>query len=539
MPFRSILFDRAEDEGASHAEAPDCFRDLRLDQVVASITAGREDYALTPIFHRPLKRIESIRCRHEIFGDLEDRALAVDVASFGTEMQAVRERIARSEKAYYVLQQQRWFLDALMLYGEAVGRLARSLNAAGLGSSVLGAFRDYLAEYLRSDELVRMLAQAKAVDRELAAIRYELRIEGRQIEVRACSASATGAAGLPDSEQACTGAAGRADEASDYAAEVARTFRKFERDGAREYRFRFHDYPQINHVEAAILERVARLFPREFAALAAFREAHRNALDPLIVRFDREVQFYLACLGHVERLRRTGLEFCYPEVTDRSKAVCAEAAFDLALAAALAADGKPVVTNDFALDGAERILVVTGANQGGKTTFARAFGQLHYLAALGCPVPGRRALLFAFDEIYTHFEREEAVGTLSGKLEEELVRMHRILEAATPRSILIMNESFGATTLADALYLGRRVLQRIVERDMLGVCVTFLDELAALGRATVSLVSQVAPDDPAVRTFKIIRQPANGLAHALAIARKYRLSYEDVRERLAAGVHPP
>ena len=204
-------------------------------------------------------------------------------------------------------------------------------------------------------------------------------------------------------------------------------------------------------------------------------------LDETVQAFDREVQFYLAYLEFIAPFRRAGLAFCYPELTRESKATYARGCFDLALAHKLVPTKGQVVDNDFHLQGQERVIVVTGPNQGGKTTFARAFAQIHVLASLGCPVPGREARLFLFDRICTHFEQEEAAVNLRGKLQDELVRMHDILGQASSDSLIVINEIFAATTWQDATTMARQVIARILELDAICVCVTFLDELAAMG----------------------------------------------------------
>jgi len=371
------------------------------------------------------------------------------------------------------------------------------------------AFRDYLTDYTGSGGFTSLASETQARKEALAGVSYSIHIKGNRVTVS------------------------RYEEEPDYSEEVERTFAKFAQGAVKDYRVKLPNLADMNHVEARVLELVAQLHPGVFLPLDDYCARHREYLDPTIGSFDREVQFYVAYLEYIERFKPAGLTFCYPRVSDQSKEIHALQAYDIALANKLTPESSTVVCNDFHLDGPERIFVVTGPNQGGKTTFARMFGQLHYLASLGYLVPGQEAALFLPDRLFTHFEREEDVTTLRGKLEDELVRVREILQQATSSSVIVMNESFTSTTLNDALVLGREVLKRLIELGPLCVYVTFVDELASLSERTVSMVGTVVPDNPAMRTYKIVRKPADGLAYAAAIAEKYGLAYQSLRRRIA------
>jgi DNA mismatch repair protein MutS len=509
MRFFSILFETQSDCAVDAGlQAPDFFADLNCDQIVAAVTAGKEEYDLKPFFHACLHRVDAINYRHEIMQDLENTGLHDCVSAFARAMRDTRAYLARVRKLHYREQQQAWFLDAVQVYCRSIGAFAHELSRLELRSRGFVRFRDYLLRYAESTQLNSLLSQAQNLKEDLSAVEYCVHVKGSGFTV-------------------C-----RYQQEADYSTEVEATFEKFKQGAARDYRVKFNASEDMNHIEAKILEFVAKLHPKLFTALDFFYTRHQDFIDRTVAIFDREVQFYIAYLEHIAALRRAGLKFCYPRVSEQSREVYDYEGFDIALAHKRVGEGAFVVCNDFYLKGRERVLVISGPNQGGKSTFARAFGQIHYLASIGCPVPGAEAQLFLFDAIYTHFDKEERVENLRGKLEDDLLRVHAILGKATSDSVVILNEVFTSTTIHDETFLSRKVMDKIIALEALCVWVTFVDELASFGPQTVSMVSTVVPENPALRTFKILRRPADGLAYAMAIAQKYRLTRDLLRKRI-------
>jgi DNA mismatch repair protein MutS len=507
----SVLFaPSAAGSDVDGAQAPAYFADLNIDQIVASVAEGRDDYDLPPFFSVSLPTVDAVTYRHEVFRDLEHEALSACVAAFAAGMREMRGCLAQAQELRNGCQKQRWFIDAAATYCDTVARLAAELQEQILTSRGLLDMRGYLANYVASSEFCSLRAATTEVVKRLANVQYAVRIRANRVTV------------LPYADE------------TDYTREVEQTFQRFRQGTVASYLVRLPSPQDMNHVEASVQHGVTQLHPDVFDELARYCERYASYLDATIGTFDREVQFYLAYREHVARLELAGLRFCYPTVSADSKQLRVRDAFDVALAAKLVADRVPVVCNDFHLDDPERILVVSGPNQGGKTTFARMFGQLHHLASLGCPVPGSEARLFLLDALFTHFEKEEDIGDLSGKLATDLRRIHGIVERATPRSVVIMNESFASTTLDDAVFLGTKVLEQLIDLDLVCVCVTFVDELASLGATTVSMVSTIVPGNPALRTYKIERRPADGLAHAAVLAEKHGLTYEALTQRIAS-----
>ncbi|HEX8805946.1 MAG TPA: hypothetical protein VF741_03310, partial [Candidatus Aquilonibacter sp.] len=446
MTVSSILFPGADGiPGAEPERDPPFFGDLHLDAIADKLFAGRDAYNLRPFFRFALRTTEAITYRQEAMRDFERCDVLAEITAFAESMRVTREARAQSARLSYACERERWTLDAANVYCDCVERISKALIELPIASRGLHAFRDYLVSYLQSADYRMLVEGLVSAREELAAISYAVSIDGDLLSVRD-----------PSGER-------------DLVAAIHDTFARFRKSDAKSYLLASREHPGMNHIEAKVLEFVALLHPGAFAKLSAFEREHGDFTDAVIERFDREVQFYIASIEYARFFEAAGLPMCFPQV-DLGRMVFAEETFDAALAQRLIDGGAEVVQNNFALKGKERVFVVSGPNQGGKTTFARTFGQLHYLAALGCRVPGGRVTVGVFDAMFTHFERQEDPAALRGKLEDDLMRIHDILKCATPQSIIILNEIFATTTVRDATDLAERIMNRILELDARCLC---------------------------------------------------------------------
>jgi hypothetical protein len=508
--FGSILFPPGlEAQQADQTNEPDCFIDLNLDQVIAAVVAKRDEEVLRPIFYAPHRNEVIVQYRQAVFSDLERSDVFALFPVFCDAMRSVRANLGYAEQISYRSHKHTVFLRAVGLFCQGVTSLLHDLRSVVPQSPGLRNLLSYLTTYSESAAFQQLARETAELQELLLNLSYGMLFRGDQVTVRRYASE------------------------PDYTVTVLERFAKFrETEIKPPVPRKPTDGLSLNHVEQALLELVGHLFPAQFHHLDEFVDRHNKFIDETIARFDREIGFYVAYLDFIDPLKHAGLPFCRPDLSVSSKETLVEGSFDLALAAKLVQEKGTIVRNNFHLSGHERLLVVSGPNQGGKTTFARMFGQLHFLAGLGCPIPGQAARLFLPDRIFTHFEREEDITNLRGKLEDELVRLHTSCAAMTSDSMIVLNEIFNSTSLDDQVFLSTKILEKILAADTIGVCVTFIDALSTLSDKTVSMVSTVDPEDLARRTFEVIRKPADGLAYALSLAQKHGVSYEQLRKRV-------
>lgn len=511
--FYSILFPKREQHGEPRqSNEPDCFKDLNLDQIFAPILKAKKEFELEGFFYTSLHEPEAIIYRQDVMRELENdelRALftrfSKTVYDLGRYMNTIRKALTSNDSWDNNYLARGHMLDYADRYCMTVSALSEGLSKLSLRSAGLRGFAEYLSVYCASESYTGLCNHIKRLRDELSTVEYCMLINNGTIRVRKYEGQA------------------------DHSKQILATFEKFRQGDVKNYRHELPEEPSAAHVEAAVLRMVAELYKDIFSDLNGFCSRYFQFDDETVLRFSREIQFYLSWLDFIRPLKGAGLPFNYPKLCDTPEYLYDLDGFDLVLATTLL---KKTVTNDFKLNAPERIIVVTGPNQGGKTTYARAFGQIHYLAALGLCVPGREAALYLFDHIFTHFGREEDLSTLNGKLQDDLVRLHELLSKATSKSVIIVNEIFSSTTLSDALSLGGHMMDAFTALGAPTMVVTFLDELASHGADTVSMMSTVKEDNPAERTYKIIRKPPDGLAYAMYIAGKHGLTYEQLGRRL-------
>ena len=269
------------------------------------------------------------------------------------------------------------------------------------------------------------------------------------------------------------------------------------------------------------------------AAVALGRSADHIKSFFEMLRF--ELGFYLACLNLHDLLDRQGQSRCFPDpigagVTD----LTARGLYDPCLCIAGVA---PVVASDVDLAG-KSLLVITGANRGGKSTFLRALGLAQLMMQSGMFVAADAFRANLVTGVFTHYRREEDATMTRGKFDEELSRASAVVDSVGPGALVLFNESFASTNEREGAEIAGQLVHALLDSGVKVAYVTHMYELAhslwAEGRADAEFLrAERLPDGR--RTFRLVEGEPLPTSHGVDLYRRI-FDAEEVAEAAAPGL---
>lgn len=501
MGFVSILNPMLKPE--TEMVTPSFFVDLNLDQIVKQIQRMIA-FPVEKYFYCLPDTREGEAYRRGVYGDVKKPEVYEALVRFlgmqeaWSEAKEAKSRMEREEQTWV------WHIQEVSKYCDLFTALYEALRGREMSSEGMQEFYAYLAKEVESEAFQDMKREAADLFAYVKELHVRLECTGDMIYVSR--------------------------------GQVEGSYQRFLQANFGETNLTmkspFSGRDDLTNLEGAILEQVAREEKPFFKKAKAFFISHTDYEDQLLVRFGQEISYYLSYCMFQRFMESKGFVFASP-TTDAKKDMGALGLYDLALAFANQKVEKPVVSNDFLYTGEENFLVVTGPNQGGKTTFARSLGQLVYLTKMGFDVPATAANVHEFSTILTHFSVEESVETGRGKLMDELVRLKPMMEAHVTNAFVVINELFTTAANYDACIMGKKVLEHFIGADCRGIYVTHLKELTTAHPGAVSMRAMVDNDN--IQSFKICRSQADDSVCAMNQVNKYRLTYEQLQVRLGLG----
>lgn len=216
-----------------------------------------------------------------------------------------------------------------------------------------------------------------------------------------------------------------------------------------------------------------------------------------------ELAFYVGCLNLHGQLAKKGVPMSFPLPVDSGqRKLSFNELYDPCLALTLE---EKIVSNDVNADDKD-LVIITGANQGGKSVFLRSLGVSQLMMQCGMFVPAESFCSNICEGLFTHYKREEDTTMKSGKFDEELNRMSSIVDNLRPNSMLLFSESFAATNDREGSEIARQIVCALLEKRIKVLFVTHLYEFAHYcydkkREKAIFLRAERRPDGE--RTFKI------------------------------------
>lgn len=260
----------------------------------------------------------------------------------------------------------------------------------------------------------------------------------------------------------------------------------------------------VRELEAAGMSHIMKLYQNFIRELTAFFE-----------NLHFQTAFYVGCANLRNRLMQMNIATGFPMISDKEPEEFEfRDLYDLSLAIY---KRRTPVSNDLRCEGT-KLFIITGANQGGKTTYLRSIGIAQIMLQSGMFVPARYYCSNLYDGIFSHFTRREETAMNSGKLDEELSRMSGILNEISPKSLLLLNESFATTTEREGSQIASEVVQALFEYGVKTIMVTHLFEFTRSiykkkPEHTKFLSAERLPDG--IRTFRILEKEPERTSYGL------------------------
>ena len=248
----------------------------------------------------------------------------------------------------------------------------------------------------------------------------------------------------------------------------------------------------------------------EITVVSYLADELKGFMEEFSTFFDRlkyQMGFYLASVQLVRQLERFELEWCYPTVCDRN-----DLEFEELKECVMGMGIQAKVVGNTCSFEKKDLLIVTGANQGGKSTFLRSIGIAQVMLQCGLPVTARAFSSGLFPRIFVHFTRREDSEMNSGRLDEELGRMSKIVDEIGDDSLILLNESFATTTEKEGSVIAYDIIKALSEAGVRILTVTHLlsfarriyEESKENEDIAIEFLTAERLDD-GTRTFRMIR----------------------------------
>ncbi len=268
-----------------------------------------------------------------------------------------------------------------------------------------------------------------------------------------------------------------------------------------------------------------------------------------IFSINYQLEFYIGAVSLIESVEAKGLKMCCPTVLPKEeRRADIKGLFDLIYYQEASLynirnkdSKKEVVTNDITFDDDAGFYILTGANNGGKTTFVRGMGICQVLAQAGFFVPAESCEISAVDYIYTHFPKEEELGINASRFTTEIKEFKTISDTITNHSLLLMNESIQSTTPVECVEIAAKLVKIFCMLGVRGIFATHLTDIAfkvmklntdpAMRTKAESIVVTVG--DNGERRYKIEKAMPSDNVYAGEVFEKFGIKEDDIIRRAA------